>query len=119
MDRINDILKDEESLRQLSELAEMLRSGDFSGESDTGECSAAAEENGVKSGDMPDMEMMLKISSLAGAMNSSDKNTELLMALRPHLSSDGQQRLDRAVKILKLISVYETAKESGLLNNFL
>ena len=36
-----------------------------------------------------------------------------------HLSEQGQQRLDRAIKILKLISVYEMAKESGLLNNFL
>lgn len=120
MNRINDILKDEESLRQLSELAEMLRTGDFSGESSVGDCSKGTEEeNSVNSGNMPDMEMMLKISSLAGAMNSSDKNTELLMALRPHLSSNGQQRLDRAVKILKLISVYEMAKESGILNNFL
>jgi hypothetical protein len=119
MNRINDILKDEESLRQLSELAEMLRSGEFTGDSGEGDCRKAEEENSVNSGDMPDMEMMLKISSLAGAMNSSDKNTELLMALRPHLSPDGQQRLDRAVKILKLISVYEMAKESGILNNFL
>lgn len=119
MNRINDILKDEESLRQLSELAEMLRSGEFAGESSEVGCHGAEEENSVNSGDMPDMEMMLKISSLAGAMNNSDKNTELLMALRPHLSSDGQQRLDRAMKILKLISVYEMAKESGILNNFL
>lgn len=120
MNKINDILKDEESLRQLSELAEMLRTGEFTGDSTEENCpKSTGEENSVNSGDMPDMEMMLKISSLAGAMNSSNKNTELLMALRPHLSSDGQQRLDRAVKILKLISVYEMAKESGILNNFL
>lgn len=120
MNRINDILKDEESLRQLSELAEMIRSGEFTGDGVEGECPKAKDvKSSVNSEDMPDMEMMLKISSLAGAMNSNDKNTELLMALRPHLSPDGQQRLDRAVKILKLISVYEMAKESGILNNFL
>ena len=116
MNRITDILKDEESLRQLSELADMLRTGDFSEG-----CTETADDTktGENSGNMPDMDMMLKMTTLAGAMNSQDKNTELLMALRPHLSEQGQQRLDRAVKILKLISVYEVAKESGLLNNFL
>ncbi len=116
MNRITDILKDEESLRQLSELADMLRTGDFSeGCTET----AADTKTGGNSGNMPDMDMMLKMTTLAGAMNSQDKNTELLMALRPHLSEQGQHRLDRAIKILKLISVYEMAKESGLLNNFL
>lgn len=116
MNRITDILKDEESLRQLSELADMLRTGDFSeGCTET----AADTKTGENSRNMPDMDMMLKMTTLAGAINSQDKNTELLMALRPHLSEQGQQRLDRAIKILKLISVYEMAKESGLLNNFL
>lgn len=116
MNRITDILNDEESLRQLSELAEMLKTGDF------GDVSAQPENCSEINGDFSgilDMNMMLKISSLAEAMNSNDKNTELLLALRPHLSQSSQQRLDRAVKLLKLISLYETAKDSGLLNNFL
>jgi hypothetical protein len=116
MNRITDILKDKESLRQLSELADMFRSGEFLEECAETQTEAVSDEN---DGNMFDMDMMLKITTLAGAMNSQDKNTELLMALRPHLSEQGQQRLDRAVKILKLISVYEAAKESGLLNNFL
>ncbi len=116
MNRITDILKDKESLRQLSELADMLRSGEFS--EDCTETEAETKSDGIGE-NMFDMDMMLKMTTLAGAMNSQDKNTELLMALRPHLSEQGQQRLDRAVKILKLISVYEAAKESGLLNNFL
>lgn len=116
MNRITDILKDEESLRQLSELADMLRTGEFS-EGCTEFQSETKSEGDSES--MPDMDMMLKMTTLAGAMNNRDKNTELLMALRPHLSEQGQQRLDRAVKILKLISVYEVAKESGLLNNLL
>ncbi|MBR5513920.1 MAG: hypothetical protein IKV85_08055 [Ruminococcus sp.] len=116
MNRITDILKDKESLRQLSELADMFRSGEFSEDCVETQSEIKSDEN---SGNMFDMDMMLKITTLAEAVNTQDKNTELLMALRPHLSGQGQQRLDRAVKILKLISVYEAAKESGLLNNFL
>ena len=112
MNRITDILKDEESLRQLSELADMLRSGELAEEHE--------ETKSVdNSGNMPDMDMMLKLTGIAGAMNGQDKNTELLLALRPHLGEQTQQRLDRAVKLLKLICVYEAAKESGLLNNLL
>ncbi len=118
MGRITDILKDEESLRQLSELAEMLKSEDVSEKNPEPEpCDKP--KNTECSGEMPDMEMMLKLTSLAGAMNSSDKNTELLLALRPHLGAAAQQRLDKAVKLLKLISVYELAKESGMLNNLI
>lgn len=117
MNRITDILKDEESLRQLSELADMLKSGEFAENSAETNCNT--EESADSAGFMPDMNMMLKITSLAGAMNGQDKNTELLMALRPHLSPESQQRLDKAVKILKLITVYETAKESGILNNLI
>jgi hypothetical protein len=117
MNRITDILKDEESLRQLSELADMLKSGEFAENSAETNCNA--EESTENTGFMPDMSMMLKITSLAGAMNGQDKNTELLMALRPHLSHESQQRLDKAVKILKLISVYEMAKETGMLNNLI
>lgn len=109
MNKITDILKDEESLRQLSELAQMLKSGDFD---DQPKEEVKQPEN---SGDMLDPEMMMKLMSLAGAMNENDKNTELLLALRPHLSAPAQLRLDRAVKLLKLIMVYETAKEAGLL----
>lgn len=118
MGKITDILKDEESLRQLSELAEMLKSGDVSETApETEQCEKP--KNNECSGEMPNMEMMLKLTSLAGAMNSSDKNTELLLALRPHLGSAAQQRLDRAVKLLKLISVYELAKGSGMLNDLI
>lgn len=110
MNKISDILSDEESMRQLNELAQMLNKG----EGDNTEKKPEAPEN---PSDMPDIEMMMKIAELAGSLNASDKNTELLLALRPHLSEEKQQKLDKAVKLLRLVSVYEAAKESGMLNN--
>lgn len=110
MNKITDILKDEESLRQLSELAQMLKSGEFD------EQPKEEVKQPENTGDMLDAEMMMKLMSLAGTMNENDKNTQLLLALRPHLSEPAQLRLDRAVKLLKIIMVYETAKESGLIN---
>ncbi|MDE6776173.1 MAG: hypothetical protein K2J37_07780 [Ruminococcus sp.] len=112
MNKISDILSDEDSMRQLNELAQMLNNSEGN---DTGKNPETPE----KSDNMPDIEMMMKIAELAGSMNTCDKNTELLLALRPHLSIEKQRKLDKAVKMLKLVSVYEAAKESGMLNNII
>lgn len=115
MNKISGILSDEESVRQIAELAKMFQSGEFNNQSSEDNI----QEKCTEEDEMPDMEQIMNIISLAGAMNQQDKNTELLLALRPHLSEEKQQKLDRAVKILKLVTVYNTAKESGLLNNIL
>lgn len=112
MSKLTELLSDKESLKQLSELADMLRAGAQEEqeivveESPTEECG----------GGMPDMEMIAGIASLAGAMNQNDSSTELLMALRPHLGEEKQSRLDKAVKLLRIASVVGVAKESGLLD---
>lgn len=115
MNKISGILSDEESVRQLSELAKMFQSEELKGSSP--DCNARAECTSDSS--MPDMERIMSIASLADSLNSNDSNTQLLLALRPHLSEQKQLRLDRAVKMLKLLTVYNTAKESGLLDNIL
>ena len=46
--------------------------------------------------------------------NKSDDRTALLMALRPHLSSKRQQKLDSAVKLLKFTKIMPAITESGI-----
>ena len=115
MNKISGILSDKESMRQIAELAEMLKSGEISNDSPE----SNVQENCSGNGDMPDMEQIMGFVSLANTFNQQDKNTQLLLALRPHLSEQKQLKLDKAVKMLKLITVYNMAKESGLLNNIL
>lgn len=118
MEKLSGLLSDEESVRQLSELAKMFMSG---GEEASGEGEPAAEESEqpVDNAGMPDIDTILKLTSLAGAFAQSDKNSELLLALRPHLGEEKQKRVDRALKLLKLIAVWNMAKESGLIGNIL
>lgn len=47
----------------------------------------------------------------------NDSRTSLLLALKPHLSPDRSQRVDSAVKILKIISILPILKEQGIFNN--
>ena len=61
----------------------------------------------------------MKIAGLAGALSQKDKNAELLLALKPHLSEERQKKVDKAVKLLKLIAIWNMAKENGLLSDLL
>ena len=45
--------------------------------------------------------------------------TALLLALRPHVSQERQQRIDRAVKLLRLYTMWSILKESGLLQDLI
>ncbi len=107
--KLTDLLSDEESVRQLSELAGMLMNG--------GEAPAEGSEN--NSNGLPDMGTIMKLSGLAGSLSQNDKNAGLILALKPHLSPERQKRADKAVKILKLLALWSAAKDSGLLKDIL
>lgn len=111
MQKLKDVLSDEESMRQIEELAQMFSSQVISEEQQS--CAESI-------GSMPDMAV---ISGLRGAFSSqsgsTDKNTALLLALKEHLSPERQERIDRAIKLMRLVDIVKTAKESGLLENLI
>ncbi|WP_024859807.1 hypothetical protein [Ruminococcus flavefaciens] len=110
MSRISEILSDEESVKQLSELAQMLVT-----DSDKNEAKA---ENAVPE-DQPDIASMLKLTSLIGEASKQDRNADLLLALKPHLGEEKQKRVDKAIKLLKLLAIWNIAKGSGLLQELI
>ena len=42
-----------------------------------------------------------------------------LLALKPHLREERQKKVEKAVKMLKLLSIWSMLKESGMLKDFL
>ena len=66
-------------------------------------------------GDMPDVAAIMRVVSLL-KNQGNDNRSGLLMALKPHLSTERQSRVDKAVKILKLVSLMPILREQGLLN---
>ncbi len=89
-----------------------------------GQFTSDGNENGEKSesadgagdgifGDI-DLETIMKLMDAFSQLNSSDKNTELLLALKPHLRSENQAKVDRAIKLMKLMSVFMLLRENGL-----
>ncbi len=107
--KIQSLLNDEESMRQIQELAAM-----FSGNGDSS-------QNDGKSGDgLPSDGLGINpaaIMQLMGAMSAQDKNCELLLALKAHLSAEKQQKIDKAVRMMKLYNAFTAMKENGMLED--
>lgn len=59
-----------------------------------------------------DFKMMMKAKTIFDKMNSaSNKNTDLILALKPHLSPENRNKADTAVKILKLFDILPLLKD--------
>ena len=62
----------------------------------------------------------MKMIGLVSALSSGvdDKRAGLLLALKPHLSKERQERVEKAVKLLKIASLIPVLKEQGILDIF-
>ena len=123
MGKIQEMLSDEESMKQISELAQMFSSSDNT-ETKSSE-SPSKPDNAVSGlpggiaglgmGDF-DFTKILKVQEIMNKA-SNDKNAEFLLALKPLLREERQSKVDKAVKMLKLFTVWTVLKDSGLLND--
>ena len=88
----------------------------------SGENGSNSGENGSNSGENDffggiDIDAIMKFGEILSKMNESDKNTELLIALKPHLREENRAKIDTAVKLFRLISLLPYLKETGLFDN--
>lgn len=130
MDGMNDmlgsILSDPESMKQIQELADMLRTEDSTAESGSSSASGStdsSQSSPQQSGDEQgllggiDIDMLMKLGGILSSAGGSDKDRDLLLALRPHVNEKRRVKIDKAVKLLKLYAVFTAMKNSGMLNN--
>lgn len=66
-----------------------------------------------------DIETILRITELFSQMNKPDKNSDLLLAIKPHLRPENQKKIDNAMSMLKIMSLLPLLKESGFLNDIM
>ena len=121
-EKIQSLLEDEESMNQIKELAAMFSSGMYS--SGMGEAAspphadlAGSGENGDSASENPLPINPMAIMQLMSAVSATDKNRELLVALKPHLHTERQEKLDKVLKLLKLYNIFTTLRENGMLND--
>ena len=62
--------------------------------------------------DSIDFNMIMKAKTIFDKMNStSNKNVDLIMALKPHLRPETQNKADQALRIIKLFEVLPLLRE--------
>lgn len=104
-EKINSVLSDPESLKQLGEIASML----------------GFPPPGEEMPEKPTPDSVGDMTALVGLMSKlkeaggDDDNINFLNALRPLLSDEKKPKIDRAVKMLKLINLLPVLKDSGIL----
>ncbi|MBE7009957.1 MAG: hypothetical protein E7418_00525 [Ruminococcaceae bacterium] len=87
--------------------------------SDEAEEMAEAKEEEAEEGANFNPAMLLQLQGLISGQNQSDERSALLLALRPFLSEERRPQVDKAVKMLKLSQLAQTAKDLDLLKNLL
>lgn len=104
-EKLATILNDPDSMSRVRQMAESILGGEKQKEE-------SVSDSGIKAEDMQ------TIMSLISRFNSTrdDDRTRLLMALKPHLSEPKREKVDTAVKILKMLELLPLIRESGLIN---
>ncbi len=123
MNKLQSVLNDEESMKQVRELADMLSQSSENGGGSGGTAQlpdltaltgSGSSQGAAASGDI-DIAKLMQLSQVMKSASANDKNIDLLLALRPLLKEENRQKIDRLIKIFRLLSVYPALKESGLL----
>lgn len=68
-----------------------------------------------------DMNMIMNLQKMVGGLSggANDKNAALLLALKPHFSEKRQEKVDKALTLMKLVALLPMLKESGILKGIL
>ncbi len=113
-EKLQSLLSDPESMKNLAELAAMMQGDPNASQTDddTQICDADSESDGGF-----DFSKLMLIGEILAQMQQQDTETQLLLALKPYLSEQRGKRVDRAVKLLRLYTVFLSLKEKGLLND--
>ena len=107
--KITEILNDKDSFEKISQMASTFMNGNNYQEE-------AKENNQLTdfSFDPTQMGNIMKMMNVLKSNNKDDKNTKLLLALKPHLSIERGKKIDKAISILKIVKMIPLLKECGL-----
>ena len=103
--KLSAILNDPEGMEKIKTLAENMLGG-----SEPQKQEGPLDDLGI------DMITLTKMVNMLKNKREESDRIKLLLALRPHLSEEKQQKVDTAVKILKLLDIAPLFKEMGILN---
>lgn len=115
-----EILSSDEKKEQLKSIANMLgidpnAQFDMSSIGNLlggGDDKAVSEDDEIKESDF-DFSKLLALKNVLGN-SKSNKNVDLLKALKPHLNEEHQKKIEQSIKLLKLLALVPILKEFGI-----
>lgn len=110
-EKIQSVLSDPDSMRQLGEIAQMLG---FSPEEQS-VTNLPQQQSAPDLGGMPDITALMSLAGKLREAGGNDNNINLLNALRPLLDDEKKLKIDRAIKLLKIINLLPILRDSGIL----
>ncbi len=114
MDNINDIISSlsDDDIEMLKGVASsILGDGNAPEQKPSAEQNNSVLPNGLNLS-QSDLNMMLKAKTIIDKMNNtSSKDADLILALKPHLSEESRAKADKAIRILKLFDILPYIKE--------
>ena len=113
-DKINEILSNPEALRQVQSLGEQL--GHSGNAPEKPQPPEKKNELSLPTDFMNDdiAKSLIKILPAVKSIGCEDDTTRLLNALRPFLSCEKQEKLDKAEKMLKLFKILPLLKDINI-----
>lgn len=111
--KMQSVMSDPESMKQLKELAELMGND----EDETASEQTAPEEDSSDDTGF-DIGKLIELSSLLGN-NENSEDAALLLALKPHLKEERRRKVDKAVKLLRMLDMWEKLKDTGMLKDIL
>ena len=104
---INEILGNPERLEQIKNMAAMM------GLSTEGEPPKPSPQTAP----VPDMGAFMNLAPMINLMKTDDETIHFLTALRPLLGEQRRQKIDEAIKILRLLKLFPLLKNTGILSS--
>lgn len=106
-EKLAGLLNDPDTMSRVRKMAESIL-----GEEET----SKQNEPNIDFGSMLGADELQSIISIIGKFNSlgNDPRSQLLTALKPHLSEPRREKVDTAIKILKVLEILPLMKDSGL-----
>ncbi|MDO4743313.1 MAG: hypothetical protein Q4B04_04690 [bacterium] len=109
--KISALLSDPEGMEKIKDMA-----GKLFGETAQPDFKKPQEPQQDLAG-LPNIDMGT-IMSIMSAMKTEDSRSQLLLALKPHLSDTRKERVDNAIKIMKLVNILPVLKDNDIFNLF-